>query len=38
MKNITMVDSDIESAHVRKFVTASEIVVSLPLMKGVETN
>ena len=35
MKNIIFVDSEIETAHVRKFVTAREIVESLPLMKGV---
>ena len=35
MKNIIFVDSEIETAHVRKFVTAREIVDSLPLMKGV---
>ena len=35
MKNIMVVDSEIETAHLRKFVTAREIVVSLPLTKGV---
>ena len=35
MKNITVVDSEIETAHLRKFVAAREIVVSLPVTKGV---
>ena len=35
MKNIMVVDSEIEMAHIRKFVTAREIVVSLLLTKGV---
>ena len=35
MKNITLVGSEIETADVRKFVTAREIVASLPLTKGV---
>ena len=35
MKSITVVDSEIETAHVRKCFTAREIVVSLPLTKGV---
>ena len=35
MKNIMVVASEIETAHVRKFVTAREIAVSLPLTKGV---
>ena len=30
-----VVDSEIETAHVRKFVTAKVIVESLPLTKGV---